>query len=195
MKAGIYFSLVLMVCAFLGACATGGGVYRDPMEEQILGTKWNNTDGNKMAAYMVEHLLKGGWLDDYIRAKKVSPKVIVTEVENRSHEHIDTEALTNAIRSELINSRKVRFLNAKERDTIAKELKHQNSGAVDPSSAKKIGREIGADYILSGTLSSVVAEEGSDKTVTYQIDLNLTNIETSEIEWNGFHKIKKAFHR
>lgn len=188
-------SVVICGLSMLIGCATGGGVYRDANEEQILGSRWNNTDANKTAEHMVKELLEGGWLTDYTARSGKRPKVIITELENKTSEHIDTEWLTNAVRSQLINSRKVRFLNNKERDTILAELKHQNSKFVDAASAKKIGKQLGADYILSGTLSSIVSQDGDYKTVTYQTDLNLTNIQTSEIEWNGFKKIKKAFMR
>lgn len=189
---------LLMVAGLVGlvGCATGGGVYKDAGEEQILGDRWNNTDGNKTAKHMVDSILSAAWLEEYrVKNKGKKPVVIVDEVENRTDEHIDTRALTEYIRSNLINSRKVRFLNAARRKKILNELKYQNSGAVSADSAKKTGRQIGADYMIGGALSNVVSVRGDLKTVTYQTDLNLTNLETSEIEWNGLHKIKKAFKR
>lgn len=186
---------LVMISMMLFSCATGGGVYRDPTEAQILGDKWNNTDANKTAAFMIDSLLKEAWLVEFTKKFNRKPIVLVDLVENRSDEHIDTKALTDAIRSHLINSRKVRFVNAARRERILKEIKYQNSGAVASNSAKKSGKQLGADFMLGGAISNLVAVQGDYKTVTYQIDLNLTNLETSEIEWNGNHKIKKAFKR
>lgn len=183
-----------LIWGFLG-CATGGGVYRNPDEEQILGDRWNNTDANKTAAFMIDSVLKESWRQDFERKNKRKPVVIVDLVENRTDEYIDAKALTDAIRVKLINSRKVRFLNAARRDRILKELKFQNSGAVSKETRKSVGKQIGADYLLGGSISNIVAVQDDYKTVTYQTDLNLTNLETSEIEWVGHHKIKKAFKR
>ena len=184
-----------MVVLMAQGCATTGGVYRDASEEQILGDKWNNTDGNKTAKAMIDSLLKEAWLTDFMRRKGRKPVVLVGSVQNRSDEHIDTKALTDAIRSRLINSRKVRFVNAAARERILQEIQYQNSGEVSKATAKKRGRQIGADFMLDGSVSNITSSEGDYKTVVYQTDLNLTNFETSEIEWNGFHKIKKAFKR
>jgi uncharacterized protein (TIGR02722 family) len=177
-------------------CATGGGVYSNANEEQILGDKWNNSDANKTADYMIESVTTAPWLDEFrTNHKGQKPFVIVANVENRTDEHIDTQALTEALQSKLINSRKVRFLDAKKRKQILAEIQYQSSGAVKKDSAKQKGKQFGADYILGGAISSIVDTKGDMKTVTYQVDLQLTNLESAEIEWNGNNKIKKSFKR
>jgi PBP1b-binding outer membrane lipoprotein LpoB len=56
---------------------------------------------------------------------------------------------------------------------------------------KKFGMENGADFILQGSINSIVDVYKRKKTVTYQINLELTNIETNEIVWIGDKKISK----
>ena len=87
----------------------------------------------------------------------------------------------------------MRFLNNQQRDKILAEIKYQNSGMVESKSRKKAGRQIGADFMLSGAISSSVHTRDGLKTVTYQTALTLTNLETSEIAWSGKKLIKKRF--
>jgi PBP1b-binding outer membrane lipoprotein LpoB len=56
---------------------------------------------------------------------------------------------------------------------------------------KKFGLERGADYILQGSINSIVDAYRRKKTVTYQVNLELTNIETNEVVWIGDKKIAK----
>ena len=56
---------------------------------------------------------------------------------------------------------------------------------------KKFGLENGADFILQGSINSIVDAYKRKKTVTYQINLELTNIETNEVVWIGEKKISK----
>jgi len=56
---------------------------------------------------------------------------------------------------------------------------------------KRRDKEQGADFMLQGTINSIVDEYKRDKTVYYQVDLELTNIETNEKVWIGDKKIKK----
>ncbi len=56
---------------------------------------------------------------------------------------------------------------------------------------KKWGLEVGADYMMQGSINSIVDALDRKKVVYYQIDLELTNIQTNEIVWIGDKKIKK----
>ena len=59
------------------------------------------------------------------------------------------------------------------------------------STMKKFGLEKGADYILQGSINSIVDAFKRKKTVTYQINLELTDIQTNEVVWIGDKKIAK----
>lgn len=172
------------------------GTYSDHTKEEIVDDKWNETDSRKTAEYMIKEVVAKPWLEEF-RGKHSGQKpfVIVDDIENRTDEHLDTKNLTEYMKDELINSRKVRFLNETARKKILAEIKYQQSGTVSRKSQKKSGKQFGADYLLGGAVSSSVHSQGGLKTVTYQIVLNLTNIETTEIEWSGKRRVKKRFNR
>lgn len=56
---------------------------------------------------------------------------------------------------------------------------------------KKFGLENGADFILQGSINSIVDSYKRKKVTYYQVDLELTNIETNEVRWIGDKKIAK----
>ena len=95
----------------------------------------------------------------------------------------------------LINSGKVNFVASKdERGEIRTERLEQDEFASEET-RKAFGREVGADFMLSGVLSSVVDQAGSKAVVFYQANLKLINIETNQIVWNGQKQIKKYVKR
>jgi len=181
----------------LSACTPDfQGEYADPDKAEIVDDKWNETDSRKTAERLINAALSKSWLDNFKKRNGGKrPVVFVGEVQNRTDEHIDSKALTEFIRDELINSGKVRFVDKGNRDELLKELSYQSSGAVSSESAKKLGRQIGADFMMAGSISSIVASQGGLKTVTYQTNLVLTNIETAEIEFSDKYLIKKRFKR
>lgn len=77
-----------------------------------------------------------------------------------------------------------------KRNELRKERAEQQDYA-SPETTKKWGKELGANFILQGTINSIVDSYKKQKVVTYQIDLQLTNIETNEVVWMGDKKIKK----
>ena len=46
--------------------------------------------------------------------------------------------------------------------------------------------------MMQGVVNSIVDQEGNQKVVFYQTDLELTNLETNEKVWIGNKKIKKV---
>ena len=56
---------------------------------------------------------------------------------------------------------------------------------------KKLANETGADFMLLGSINSVVDTWEGEKVVYYQIDLELINLEAHTKVWIGDEKIKK----
>jgi uncharacterized protein (TIGR02722 family) len=115
------------------------------------------------------------------------PILIVYPVVNETSEHISTGGITDEIRMKLIQSGKFRFINERQRDNIQTETAYQNQGYVDPAMRVEQGRQLGADYILSGTLRSIKKEQPKQWRLTkkeriyYSLDLTMTDLKTGEI--------------
>lgn len=192
---GLLASSALVVLAATG-CKSFEGNYADPNKVEIVDDKWNETDARLTAERMIKSALAKRWLPEYEAENKGKrPFVLVDDFENRTSEQIDTKAIFEAVRNELINSGKVRFLDGAQRKKILEEYRYQGSGVVRKDQAKAAGKQYGSDFFLVGSISSIVAQQGGYKTVTYQVEMRLTNIETSEIVWTEVDKIKKQFKR
>lgn len=187
----------ILAVSYTVACTPGfEGEYSDPSKAEIVDDKWNETDARKTAEHMIKGLLDKPWLAQYKASHGGQrPILIVDDVENRTDEHLDVKQLTDFIQDVLINSAKVRFVNKAQRQKLLEEIKYQQSGQVTGATAKKAGKQLGADYILSGNVTSSVHQMDEIKTVTYQTALTLTNIETFEYEWSTKYEIKKRFRR
>jgi uncharacterized protein (TIGR02722 family) len=181
----------------MGCTPAFRGEYSDPMKAEMLDDKWNPKDATMTSEALIGSMLKKPWLGNYKREHKgAKPMVMVDSVENRTDEHLDTEALTEAVRNELINSGVIRFVNTKGREKIVQEIRYQSQGGmVSAETAKQAGKQIGADFFLSGAISSQVNSQSGRKSITYQINLILTNLETAEIVWSEKHRVSKSFER
>ena len=164
----------------------------DPNETIDLSGRWNDTDSKMTSNAMIEQILTGPWLANHMRDNGGDkPTVIVGLVRNKTHEHITTETFSKDLEKSFITSQKVRLIQGGEmRDEVRNERADQQNYS-SKSTMKKWGLEIGADYMLQGVLNSTIDEYGREKVVEYQIDLQLTNIETNEVVWIGDKKIKK----
>ncbi len=180
----------------LGGCASGpraftGGAYDDPTRVELLDDKFNEADMQQMADTMIKSLVACG----YVSNAPKPPIVIVEKVANRTQDHIDMLSLTNKIRTALINSGRVRFVDKEARETLDEEYDYNAAGHVSAVTQKKRGNQVGADYILNGSLSTNVQELGGTKFVYYKLTMNLTNLETSTIDCTQEKELRKKFNK
>jgi uncharacterized protein (TIGR02722 family) len=163
----------------------------EPSETPDINGSWNNTDSRITAEEMINQSLTGTWLTDHLQAKGKKPVVIVGMVTNKSHEHIEAETFMNDLERSFLSTQKVGLVQSgKKREELRGEKADQQTNST-VSTMKKFGMENGADYILQGSINSIVDSYKRKKTVTYQINLELTNIETNEVVWIGDKKIAK----
>ena len=185
--------IVFFLAAFVFIGCQNRRVERvDPNETIDLSGRWNDTDSKMTSSAMIEQILTGPWLANHLRDNSGDkPSVIVGLIRNKSHEHITTETFCKDLEKSFITSQKVRLIQGGEmRDEVRNERADQQNYS-SKSTMKKWGLEIGADYMLQGVLNSTIDEYGKEKVVEYQIDLQLTDIETNEVVWIGDKKIKK----
>jgi penicillin-binding protein activator len=181
--------VVLSACG--GEKAFTKGSYDDPNRVELLDDKFNEADMQQMA----DTIIKAMVACPYVANAPKPPIVIVEKVQNRTEEHIDTVSMTDKIRTALIQSGKVRFINKQERGTVQDEYDYNASGAVSGPTAKKKGGQIGADYILSGAIATNVQQVGNDKFVYYKLTMNMTNMETTTIDCTQEREVRKQFKR
>lgn len=165
------------------------GSYEDTNKENLLNDEWSETDMQKVAKSLVDSMIA----HPVINNAKTPPVVMVTNLQNKTSEHIDTQSIMDMIRVELMKTGKVSFIDKEARQDISDEYNYQNSGMVAAESKKGPGGQAGADFIVNGRLDSIVQEVGKDKTVYYKITMNLTNLKTSVINWTDHKEIRKAY--
>jgi len=191
----IYLSLtfILICLAFLSGCTTTKVVRVDVDEKVDLSGRWNDYDAMLVAKEMVKDVLERNWRDDFVKDHQRNPIVIVGHVVNRSHEHINSEVFTKYLERELLNSGKIIFVaSSTQREEIRAEREDQQQGHTDPKTMAEIGKERGADYILSGSVNSIKDEVRGKSVVFYQANLELTDLSTNQKVWIGQKEIKKV---
>lgn len=188
-----YFKLTYLILALLimGGCARRTVSRISPDQQVDLSGNWNDTDSKLVAEEMTRDMLGRPWRMEFSNKNNKKPVVIVGVVTNKSHEHIESEPFIKNMERELINAASVRIVqNAQFREKLREERADQQQFA-SPETAKKWGRELGADYMVFGTINSIVDAINKKKVVYYQVNLELTDMETNEIVWIGEKKIKK----
>ncbi|GIW54403.1 MAG: hypothetical protein KatS3mg082_0807 [Nitrospiraceae bacterium] len=187
---------LLALSLWLAGCGAEAKVTRvDPGIVTDLSGRWNDTDSRQVAEEMVKQALSYPWLDNFVKSKNRQPVVIVGTILNRSHEHINVQTFVQDLARELTNSQKVTFVAGKgEREEIREERREQAVHAREDTQ-KAPGKELGADYMMKGSISTILDETDGVKAVFYQVDLEMIDLESNVKSWFGQKKIKKVIER
>ncbi len=157
--------------------------------------RWNDTDSRMVAESMVKEALEYPWLNNFSQSKRRQPVVVVGTVLNNSHEHINVQTFVTDLERELTNSQKVTFVAGKnEREEVRTERKEQAMYAREDTQ-KAPGKELGADYMMKGTIATILDEADGTKAMFYQVDLQMVDLESNAKVWFGQKKIKKVIEK
>ena len=191
MKLIVKTFLVASLALFVASCGSRKVSRVDPAEQIDLSGRWNDTDSKQVAEEMIRDVMSKPWLERFTAKNRKPPVVIVGVVVNRSHEHIEAETFIKDMEREFINSGRVRVVeNDFFREKLREEKQQQQTNAsVDTQS--RIANELGADFMLFGTINSTVDQYKKEKVVSYKVNMEMVRLESTEKVWLGDKEIKK----
>lgn len=175
---------LLLSVGLLSACAATTRTL-DPDVEQHYDASYDFSDKKQIVNSLTDSLLSS----PVVPTETEKPIIIVYGIDNETTEHISTAGITDDIRLRLIQSGEYRFINRQQRENLTAEADYQYAGFVAPEQRVSEGRQLGADFILSGTLRSIEKTQARQwrlnkrELIYYSMNLELTNLETGEISW------------
>ncbi len=192
----VFVISVVFVLLVVTACGSREVTRTDTDTVTDLSGYWNDTDARIVADSIVDQCLTGRWFDTRTgrgdgRVADI-PVIVVGGVRNQSTEHINVDVFMSEIERSLLNSGRFQIAaGGRERDEVRGERRDQTIFA-SPATAAEFGREVGADYVMTGTVNSIEDQEDGTRAIFYQVNLELIDVETALKVWMGSTEIKKV---
>ncbi len=152
---------------------------KDPAEASILTASFDQHDLLNMAEQVTSDILGHPFPPEDVKA----PILVMMGIQNRTKSHHDMEALSDTVVTKLLDTGRMRFVDAAQRDAVLKEQGFQLANCTDETKVR-IGRQLGARYMLSGAFSEIGSQSGRQVRVSkkqdvyYQLTITLTDIES-----------------
>ncbi len=189
-KTTILAGIVFMT--LIAGCTATQRVHRIDDRTLIdLSGRWNDTDSQIVSEEMIHKCLSHHWQGEFVDRYGKIPVMIVGTVYNRTDEHIDSNIFIKDLEQALIHSGRARIVQSQAaRDELRAERQDQQDFA-SVETRKRLREELGADFILQGTIGKITDMEGRKRVYFYQVNLELINIETAEKVWLDQTTLKK----
>ena len=194
MKNKIIFFVNVVGLSMLMSCATTsvGRVSSDTVTD--LTGFWNDTDVKIVSEDLIAKCLENPKVKGFETKKGRLPVIIVGKFKNDSTEHIDTSIITEKMADAIINSGIAEFVADKqEREELREEKTAQNKeGFTSEESMKAMDQETAADFMLKGSVKTIVEKAGNKTVRKYYVSAQLIDLEKNTILWKGLNEeIKK----
>jgi uncharacterized protein (TIGR02722 family) len=175
----------------VAGCATTPTVrYGDAGAQTPLSTDFGSSDLQQVAGAMADSLLAFPSVAEVTARRR--PVITVDRVKNKTMQHIDTEAITDSIRTRLIRSGKFRFIDRTTDAATVDEIRtQQEGGLVDRKKAVEFGGQEGAEYLLTANLAEIRQANDDVTDVYYKFTMSLKNLRTGILEWSDEKEIRK----
>jgi uncharacterized protein (TIGR02722 family) len=179
-------AVVLCVLLLLSSCETTKVKRVESGKQKELSGYWNAVDVKIVCETLINDCLSSPRVNQEIRARgNKKPVVIVGKFKNASDEHIDTEIITSIMENVIFNSGKLDFVAGGDTRASLRTERQEQQGNASEATTAAIGKEIGADFMMTGSVRTIVDRDGNRSVRTYFVTAELTNIETNARMWMG----------
>ena len=154
---------------------------QDPEDAKDMGVWYDQKDMLKWGELISKDIIAHPFMKS-----NTKPLIADLGIQNRTKAHLDMQSLADTITTHLLDSGKVRLVNTADRNKLLKEQGFQLANCT-MATRSKIGRQLGAKYMLTGGLIEMTQESGKQvrvskkKNAYYQLTINVTDLETGEI--------------
>ena len=191
---------VAVLAVALVAVACGGKATRvtriDPETTIDLSGFWNDTDSRMVADEMINDAASFPWARRFMQANGGKlPVVIFGSVRNRTTEHIAVNTFLRDMEAAFLRSGLARVVADRDQREQVREEREDQQQKASAETRASMRKELGADFIVVGEITSIEDVDGGREVIYYQVDLNLTDLESNERVWIGQKRIKKFVER
>jgi len=190
----LFLLLTLVIATTFAGCSSAPKVMNvDPATEGYISGRWNDSDARAVADELIPQCLESPWLPEFRgQHGEQRPRIVIGDIENATSEHISIDVFMNELQRVLINSGTIRFVADPDvRTALMEEVQWQSGMAKDGGVAPDVeGGVSGADFMMMGTLNSVVDQADKKAIVYYKVDLWLIDLRTWEKVWFGMGERK-----
>lgn len=199
-KRPLSWPCLLAAAPLLLACSGGPSYVRGSemkeLDEYAMSTGLDKRDLEGLFEQNWASLEGSGLVQEWRGAAQGGTKhtVAVFPFANETSEHIDSQldALLSKVETRLVNSRSVTVIDRERQKQLVEELRVQSSAAFDPARSAQLGRQVGAQYFVTGKVHDSAERTGEERRVQYFLFMKVVSVETGAIEWQNEAALTKG---
>jgi uncharacterized protein (TIGR02722 family) len=187
--------LLIPVLCLLFVAACGGTTKEINLSTDTAeNADFSSADLARITDGMMNSIQSNGFFQQY-KAEHAGQKpvmLLAKSLLNNTDEHINTRLILEKIRTRMINEGEAQFVDDQAFDMALEQLNLQASDLYDNAKAAKIGKFVGAKYVLRGTISNIRKRDGRENINYMNVTMDIFEVETLLIKWTDEVEFKRV---
>ncbi|TXD36153.1 penicillin-binding protein activator LpoB [Lujinxingia vulgaris] len=190
--------LSVLLLATLSACGSPQYV-RDTEEPRLddytMSLRFDREDLNRLYDDNIDELMSSSIVRQWDRGD--SPVVAIFPMRNETSEHIgqQLDTLLSKFETDLVNQTAASVVSWESQPDLLNEVRRQQSDAYDPTRLAAYGRQLGAQYFVTGKVYDVADRDEDERRVQYFMFVQVINVSTGQIHFQNESAITKGLIR
>lgn len=185
----LVLSLAVLVLVTSGcaprALRGGEGTANPDLDRPAMSVLLDRDDITFLVDGYLGRLESSGFWQQQVKGRAKPPILAIWPIRNATSQHLDDQMLwlLSSIETSLVNTGSVAVVDRSRQDELAREIGIQQGSIYDPASAQRLGRQLGAQYFVTGKITSVDERLNKKHRVQYSLFLQVIEIETGLIRF------------
>lgn len=192
----------LLLAAACAACS-GPEVRRgtdDPsIDDKALSTGLDRRDVDRAYENIAVQLLRSPVVEEWNRQAMTgtAPVVAIFPMRNETSEHIEgaLDALLTRFETDLVNGTRAAVVARRDQPDLMAEIGMQQSGGFDPARVAAAGKQIGAQFFVTGRVHDVAERLEDTRRVQYFMAIQVIDVSTGQIRFQRAEELTKELTR
>ncbi|MHC4558722.1 MAG: CsgG/HfaB family protein, partial [Planctomycetota bacterium] len=171
--------VTLVGCGGPKAVRGGAGTGNPKLDEAAMSVQLDRADIEYLVSENIKALSSSVLWNVTIEKAEKRPVVAIWPIQNATSQHIEDQMATllSSIETYMVNSGDVRVVSRERQQKLVNELRLRQSDIYDPQTIGKFGRQLGAQYFVTGKISSVEERLQKTRRVQYSLVLQVLEVE------------------
>ena len=169
------------------------------LDNYTMSLRFDRKDLDRLYADNIKKMLSSGIAKTWERQSALgnAPVVAVFPMRNETSEHISPQldTLLSKFETDLVNKPPVDVISHERQPQLIAEIKRQQSSAYNPQRLASYGKQLGAQYFVTGKVYDVAERIKDERRVQYFMFVQVIQVETGAIKFQNESKLTKGLIR
>jgi len=161
------------------------GSEKEELDEYAMSLGLDRKDINKMYDETIKKMMNASIVSEWERqaAQQEPPVVAIFPMRDETDQNIDPNILLSKYETDLVNQTPVDMIQHKDQQQMIAEVKKQQADAYNPKRLAPYGRQLGAQYFVTGKIYGVHEQVRGEKRQQYFMFTQVIEVATSAIKF------------